>query len=132
MSDEVVVGDLKSTERGSGARKNKGKAPVSLLPLVLLMGVVRVLEFGANKYAPYNWSKGMQWSVCMDCALRHLIKWWWCGEENDEETGESHLDHAIANLIFLRHYVSTYKEGDDRPPAYSQLATHIVEVRGRG
>jgi hypothetical protein len=28
---------------------------------------------------------------------------------------ENHLDHAIANLLMLKHYIQTFKEGDDRP-----------------
>lgn len=38
------------------------------------------------------------------------------GEDIDPESEEHHLDHAICNLLMLRHYVTTYKEGDDRPP----------------
>ena len=40
------------------------------------------------------------------------------GEDIDTESGEHHLDHAICNLLFLRHYEMTYREGDDRPPSH--------------
>jgi hypothetical protein len=115
--DEVAVGDLNSSARGSGARKNSGKIALSLVPMHLLAGCCRVLMSGTIKYASWNWSKGMKWSVCFDCTLRHLFKWWFLGEDYDEETGEHHLDHVFCNLFFLRHYVDNYKEGDDRPPA---------------
>jgi len=52
----------------------------------------------------------------MDCLLRHLLKWWYFGEECDAETGEHHLDYVLCNLVMLRHYVRAYPEGDDRPP----------------
>lgn len=118
VQDEVAVGDLNSTAKGSGARKSGGKIKFSLIPLHLLAGTARVLMAGVTKYAAWNWAKGMAWSECFDCTIRHLFKWWYCGEDYDEETGEHHLDHVMCNVLFMRHYAETYKEGDDRPPAY--------------
>lgn len=117
MSDDLnfAVGDVNSAAKGSGARANKGKISFALVPLHLLAGVARVFMGGKLKYAEWNWAKGMQWSVCVDCALRHITKWWWIGEDNDPETGEHHLDHAICNLLMLRHYLKAFPEGDDRP-----------------
>lgn len=114
--DKVAVGDLNSNERGTGARKSGGKVKFSLIPLHLLAGVARVLMAGIVKYAHWNWAKGMDWDECFDCSQRHLFKWWYLREDCDFETGEHHLDHAICNLLFLRHYVMSYKEGDTRPP----------------
>lgn len=111
-----AAGDINSTARGSGARANKGKISLSLIPLHLLAGTARVFMYGKLKYAEWNWAKGMQWSIVMDCLLRHIFKWWYMGEEFDEESEEHHLDHAICNLLMLRHYITSYKEGDDRPP----------------
>lgn len=112
-------GDINSQERGSGARANRGKCAMSLVPLHLLVGAARVFMGGKLKYAPFNWAKGMTWSTCFDCILRHLFKWFYCREELDEESGEHHLDHAIVNLLMLRHYHITYRDGDDRPPAFA-------------
>jgi hypothetical protein len=109
-------GDVDSTAKGSGARANRGKVCLSLVPLHLFAGAARVFMAGKLKYAEWNWAKGMKWSIPMDCLLRHLLKWWYFGEECDQETGEHHLDYAICNLLMLRHYVRGYKEGDDRPP----------------
>ena len=39
-----------------------------------LLPVVKVLEFGAKKYAPANWVKGMPWSVCFSCVMSLLTK----------------------------------------------------------
>jgi hypothetical protein len=52
----------------------------------------------------------------MDCLLRHLFKWWYLGEDIDPDSGEHHLDHVLANALFLRHGVDTHLTGDDRPP----------------
>lgn len=77
---------------------------------------VRVLEFGAKKYAEWNWAKGMSWQTIIGCALRHA-KAVLEGELLDVESGQTHLGHFLCNLVFLDHYVRVYREGDDRPPA---------------
>lgn len=113
---EVTTGDLDSNEKGSGARRNGGKVMFHQIPMHLLAGVARVLMGGMQKYKPLNWAKGMDWSNCFDCTLRHVFKWWYAREDNDQESGEHHLDHAICNLLFLKHYLNYYPDGDDRPP----------------
>lgn len=112
---DYAVGDVKSAAKGSGARANKGKVAFSLVPFHLLAGVARVFMGGKYKYAELNWAKGMSWDICMDCIVRHLIAWWFLNEDVDKESGEHHLDHAICNLLMLRHYDLTFKEGDNRP-----------------
>ena len=109
------VGDINSTEKGSGARANKGKVSLSLVPLHLLAGCARVFMGGRLKYSDWNWAKGMNWNIPFDCLMRHLFKWWFFGEDTDPESGEHHLDHAICNLLMLRHYIETYNAGDVRP-----------------
>lgn len=115
-------GDINSDAKGSGARANKGKISLSLIPFHLLGGLARVFMGGKMKYAEWNWAKGMAWSSCMDCTLRHLIKWWFLGEECDPESGEHHLDHVLANILMLKHYTKVYPEGDNRPPASAMFA----------
>jgi hypothetical protein len=121
-------GDLDSNERGTCARFNSGKPSFSLVPLHLLAGAARVLMYySVEKYAPWNWAKGGKWTTPMDCLLRHLFKWWFMGEECDEESGFHHLDHAMCNLLFLIHYAHTYKEGDNRPPMDSTAFDLFME-----
>lgn len=112
------IGDVDSQERGSGARYNQGKPDWSLMPLPLLEEVVRVWEYGAKKYAAWNWAKGMPWSVPYSCMVRHARAWWWNGERNDPESGYSHLAHIICNVMMLMHFETKYKEGDDRPKEF--------------
>ena len=112
----MAIGNLESDKRGSGARANTGKVDWSLLPIHLLAGTARVLMCGTYKYRGWNWAKGMKWSACVGCLVRHFIKWWFLREDYDDETGEHHLDHIMCNILFLRHYDLVYKEGDDRPP----------------
>lgn len=74
----------------------------------------RVFEFGAQKYARWNWAKGMPWRVPLGCALRHaeaILK----GEEHDTDSGLLHGGHYYCNLVMLAYYWHAYPEGDDRP-----------------
>lgn len=114
--DFYTEGDVDSTERGSGARANKGKVSFALFPLHLLTGACRVFMGGLLKYAAWNWTKGMKWSIPYDCTQRHLFKFFYMGEDIDPESGEHHLDMVLCNVLMLKHYTLTYKEGDDRPP----------------
>ncbi len=112
------VGDVNSDARGSGARFNSGKTPFKYTPLHLLAGAARVFQKATtrpvNPYPMWNWSKGMPWSVPYECALRHLDAWY-RGEATDADSSESHLAHAMCNLLMLVHYEAEYAEGDDRP-----------------
>jgi hypothetical protein len=78
-----------------------------------LIPVVRVLEFGAKKYAPGNWARGMPWSVCFTSAMSHLTKLI-AGMDKDEESGLSHIAHFACNVLFLLAYRDVFPEGDDR------------------
>jgi hypothetical protein len=72
-----------------------------LLPFEAVGAVVRVLTFGARKYSPDGWrlvpeSRRRYFAA----AQRHLTAWWQ-GERTDSESGEHHLAHACACLLFL-------------------------------
>jgi hypothetical protein len=128
MTTKIAIGDLNSLEKGSAARANGGKVDFSLVPWHLFAGMARVLMAGTHKYASWNWTKGMQWSACVGCIVRHFVKWWYLGQDCDPETGEHHLDYILCNVVFLRHYELTYPEGDDRPPAYTGFrGTRVME-----
>ena len=110
----MPIGDINSTERGSGARYNDGKPDLSLIPLTTLEDEARVWMNGERRYARFNWMKGMPWSVPLACALRHLAAFQ-RGEDLDPQSGLPHVAHAMCNLRMLTLYAKTYPEGDDRP-----------------
>lgn len=114
IQPEGQVGDVNSTEKGSGARYNAGKVDLSLIPLVTLEDEARVWMHGAKKYAKNNWMKGMDWDIPLACALRHLAAFQ-RGEDTDPESGLPHIAHAMCNLRMLTLYSKTYPEGDTRP-----------------
>ena len=62
-----MIGDVNSSEKGSGARYNDGKPDFSLIPLCTLEDEARVWEHGKQKYASWNWSKrhGLVCTFCL-------------------------------------------------------------------
>lgn len=106
-----------------GVKLDSGKRHWHLLPEFLLEGVVDVLMLGAKKYDAFNWAKGMPYSRVYNSARRHLTSWFWRKEDYDPESKLHHLDHAIANLLFLRYYTIRYPEQDDRVDLLPLAAT---------
>jgi len=80
-------------------------------------GFVKVLTFGARKYADRNWELGMPWTRIIASTERHLaaIK---RGEDYDPETGLLHADHLQCNAHFLSAYYHIAPQFDDRPHQY--------------
>lgn len=84
-----------------GTKHDSGKPEFGLIPAKALFLVAEVLTIGAQKYSRDNWKKVPdRRRRYFDAAQRHLWAWWG-GEENDKETGKSHLAHAICCLLFL-------------------------------
>jgi hypothetical protein len=90
-------------------RLNGGKARWSLIPFFCLVPLVRVLEFGAQKYSPFNWTRGFPEKELLDSAMRHLASLM-DGEWTDQESGLPHAGHVMANMIFI-----IYQRLDGRP-----------------
>jgi len=97
----------------TGVKHDVGKAPLSLVPYRALHAEAMVMAFGAQKYAPHNWRKGIAWSRVIDAGMRHLHAFA-DGEDLDAETGLNHLAHARCCLAFLIEYANTHPELDDR------------------
>jgi hypothetical protein len=134
-------------ESGKGTKDDRGKLPIDLLPyeslcalarvifyqkckipdarldellMPALMEVVRVLDFGAQKYTRDNWRNGMLWHRVSAAAQRHILLQWLPGEDLDPETKVSHLAHALCCVIFLLWYEQNpkLKANDDRFTKY--------------
>ena len=100
---------------GEGGWKNdQEKVRTDLLPIDGLMEEAQVWTFGAKKYEPRNWEKGLAWSRPYGALLRHIWAWW-SGEEFDPETGISHLAHASCCIRMLQCYRIRQVGEDDRP-----------------
>lgn len=93
-----------------GMKFDQGKIDYTLLPWAGVEEVVKVLEFGAQKYARDNWRHvNNAQNRYLAAAFRHMIAYSQ-GEVNDQETGLSHLAHANCCLLFL---LALHKEPQD-------------------
>lgn len=96
-----------------GDKFDGGKPRLDLLDGELINEIGRVLEFGARKYAEQNWRKGIRVSRLLGACLRHVFAFLG-GEDNDPESGLSHLGHAGCCLMFTLWTVRRRPDLDDR------------------
>lgn len=94
-------------------KADKDKNRLELLPFAALEEVGKVLTFGAKKYKDHNWRRCDKPSRYVGAALRHLFAWS-KGEDNDPETGLSHIAHASCCCLFLLGLIMDGKAPDDR------------------
>lgn len=102
-----------------GAKFDQDKVRLDLIPGGALWELGKVYTYGAtNKYAPYNWAKGIAYSRVYGAMMRHAVKWFWGCVTNDPETRCHHLASVAWCAFTLMHYdqdPSTYQQFDDRP-----------------
>ena len=113
LVNTVEVWPMDVSKATEGVKFDTGKPRYDLIPPEALEEWAKVLTFGAQKYADRNWEKGMKWGRVFGAMMRH--GWaWWRGEENDPETGLSHLGHLICCASFLLTYQKRKVGEDDR------------------
>ena len=84
-----------------GLKYDTDKLRWDLLPIECVEDIVKILTFGARKYAPNNWqSLENAEERFYAAALRHLTAWR-KGETTDPESGLPHLSHLLCNATFL-------------------------------
>ena len=97
-----------------GRKDDQDKPRPELIAPEIVEALGTILAYGAKKYEDRNWEKGMKWSRVYGGLMRHLWAWW-KGEDQDPETGRSHLWHAACNIMFLIAYEARKAGEDDRP-----------------
>jgi hypothetical protein len=111
---------LRTTIHATGAAKESGgKPPIHLIPPEFILGAARAFEFGARKYSPHNWRKGVPTSELYSALQRHLIAWQ-AGEDVAADSRLGHLDHAAACLAMLMQTAKDHRHTDDRYTAESK------------
>jgi len=108
MPSEYVPAD------GGGLRYTEGKVRLDLIPFEWVWGLGQVMTTSTAKYPDRNWERGMAWTTCVGCLLRHVFKWL-AGERTDAESGCHHLLHAAWNCLALVSYETRGLGTDDRP-----------------
>jgi len=84
---------------GEGKKFDAGKLRYDLLDPIFQEGIVKVLTQGAEEYGDTNY-KDVEAHRYIAAILRHFNSYRQ-GEMIDPDSGESHLSHIGANLMFL-------------------------------
>jgi hypothetical protein len=108
------------------------------VPARQLPGVAAVLGFGAAKYAPRGWEKGIEYSRVFAAAMRHALAHQ-AGETLDAESGLPHEAHLWCNVVFLLAFTARGRTDlDDRPaPAAAsrdrldRMQAFVAQVTGQ-
>lgn len=90
-------------------RHNDGKLQWSLIDFKSLEEMVKVLGFGAEKYSPDNWKRGLPTSKIFESLMRHLTALQ-AGEEIDPESKLHHTGHVLCNAMFLAYMYQSKRE----------------------
>lgn len=96
-------------------KNDEGKPMVGLIPPLPLLEIAKVFTYGVKKYAAHNYMDGggFNYSRLYDAMQRHLLAFW-SGEDNDPESGLSHLAHAAFGCLTLLNYQVVSHGRDDR------------------
>jgi len=108
--EETANSDLGAVS-GSALRYNGGKLRWSLVDFDALEDMVKVLDFGAKKYADNNWKKGLKTPEIFESMMRHMTAYM-RGEDIDPESGLPHTGHILCNAMFLS-YMQRFKPDFD-------------------
>ena len=94
-----------------GLRYNTGKRKWSLVHFKCLEPMIEVLEYGAQKYEPFNWQKGLDEKEILESLQRHLARLF-DGEEKDAESGLHHIGHIMCNAMFYSYMLNQNKKNE--------------------
>lgn len=97
----------------SATKHDEVKPEHHLVPTSYIEAAARALSYGVRKYGRDNHRLGFKYSRLFNAAERHL-RAWWEGEDEDPESGLSHLDHLAACLAMLTSHVHEGHGEDDR------------------
>jgi len=98
-----------SKKTKSALRYNIGKEDFNLIDYKSLIPLIKVMEFGENKYSRNNWKQGgFSKESILNSLLRHTAKLSDAVSNNtsefDEESFVHHIGSIMANAMFYSHY----------------------------
>lgn len=97
----------------TGVKHDNGKIDWSLIPIEAMDEVLKVFQFGAEKYERWNYRKGFKQSRLIAAAFRHITAHM-RGQDFDEESGMRHLAHAGCCILMLLTNILDGQDEDDR------------------
>lgn len=107
------IADMPSSnpKRAFGVKKPSAQ----FIPPVAIVEESVVMALGAKKYGAFNWQDDpVDATTYYSAAIRHLLQWF-SGEDNDPESGSSHLAHVRACMAILIDAQASGALIDDRP-----------------
>ena len=98
-------------------KKEEGlkKPLLGLLPPVFNEQVARVLEHGAEKYGAWNWRENEVETMTYIHAMKRHLDAYLSNEDDDPESGLSHLAHIAASCAILMDAKVSCSLKDTRP-----------------
>ncbi len=96
-----------------GVKFDGDKPRTDLIPVEPILKIAEVFGFGAKKYSPNNYRRGMEHYRYYAALLRHMFAYW-SGEDKDPESGLDHLAHAGCCLLMLYSNILDKVGKDDR------------------
>jgi hypothetical protein len=139
VTEEETQQVLKDPVRA--VRNNSGKLRYDLIPPYPMEQIAKLFTYGAKKYSPNNWKKGMPWSECEAALKRHLAAYD-ANEDYDYDSecagciagdcdNHSRLYHMVSvawNAIVLIDYYKSNPQFDDRIKSYLKLPKVVLDV----
>lgn len=116
-------------ESTGALREKRDAIPYDLVPYQEMTDAyARVAEFGAKKYAAWNWSLGLKRVQICSSLLRHVFAYI-RGEDRDKESGLLHTDHILWNAAALCHNVHwNLEDGRRREPERAYKETRADRI----
>lgn len=80
-------------------RHNQNKLRWNLVDFKSVEEMLKVLEFGAVRYAPDNWKKGLNKEEILESTQRHLVELF-NNNTIDDDSKLHHMGHIMCNAMF--------------------------------
>ena len=112
MSEEIKI-NTDNVTKTKGVKFDQNKPSMSSIPKEAMWELGGALAYGAKKYGDGNYRNGMLVSRQLSAAIRHIYQHL-DGENNDPESGVTHLGHALASLAMACYTLKNHPEMDDR------------------
>lgn len=116
LSMSTKVKEFKGKVDGGGRKFDSKKNRLELIPPEAIEELGWVYTFGAEKYAPNNWLRGINYTRIIGAIKRHVLEIE-KSQDYDPEWGLLHAGHAAWSLIALIYFMKhpeRYKKFDDR------------------
>lgn len=104
------------------------KPTAAFIPPVSFLHLGRAMEYGADKYGPFNWRDRAVSSTVYYGGMDRHQKSWFDGETIDPESGVHHLGMIMANCAILLDAEAQGNLIDDRPKpgTYAKLLRELT------